>query len=50
MDPCIELNNGLKMPRLALGTWKAPPEKTKQAVITAVKAGYRWVITAFKAG
>lgn len=31
------------MPRVALGTWKAPAEKTKQAVITAVKSGYRFI-------
>jgi len=43
MDPLVELNNGLRMPRLALGTWKAPAEKTKLAVITAVKAGYRFI-------
>merc|ERR1711981_490568 len=38
---CISLNDGSKMPRLGLGTWKSPPEQTKQAIITAVKAGYR---------
>ena len=37
----LTLNNGDKMPRLGLGTWKAPPEKTKAAIITAVEAGYR---------
>jgi len=42
-DFYITLNNGTKMPRLGLGTWKAPPEKTKAAVITAVKAGYRLI-------
>jgi alcohol dehydrogenase (NADP+) len=43
MDPYVKLNNGARMPRLGLGTWKAPPEKTKEAVITAVKAGYRLI-------
>jgi len=37
------LNNGSKMPRLGLGTWKAPAEKTKEAILTAVKAGYRMI-------
>ena len=40
-DFYITLNNGAKMPRLGLGTWKAPADATKTAVITAVKAGYR---------
>ena len=31
------------MPRAALGTWKAPAEKTKEAVLTAVRAGYRFI-------
>ena len=31
------------MPRLGLGTWKAPAEKTKEAILTAVKAGYRLI-------
>ena len=39
----ISLNNGTRMPRLGLGTWKAPAEKTKAAVKTAVKAGYRTI-------
>merc|ERR1712025_1374781 len=39
----ISLNDGTKMPRLGLGTWKAPAEQTKTAVVTAVKAGYRLI-------
>lgn len=43
MDPCIVLNNGARMPRVGLGTWKAPASQTKEAVIAAVKAGYRLI-------
>ena len=43
MDPYIVLNNGARMPRVGLGTWKAPAEKTKEAVLTAVRAGYRLI-------
>jgi len=39
----VELNTGAQMPRFALGTWKAPAEKTKEAVLTAVRAGYRFI-------
>ena len=42
-DFTITLNNGSKMPRLGLGTWKAPADATKTAVVTAVKAGYRLI-------
>ena len=41
VDRTIELNTGTQIPRAALGTWKAPAEKTKEAVLTAVRAGYR---------
>jgi len=37
---------GLKVPKIALGTWKAPAEQTKDAVTTAVKAGFRFIDTA----
>jgi len=37
----VKLYDGKDMPRLGLGTWKAPAEKTKAAVKTAIKTGYR---------
>jgi hypothetical protein len=36
-EPHFELNNGARMPRLGLGTWKIPVERTKEAVIAAVE-------------
>lgn len=47
----IPLNNGQKIPALGLGT--VPPEdpsEVKNQVITAVKAGYRHIDTAWKYG
>lgn len=37
------LNNGLKMPVIGLGTWKSKPGEVYQAVIWALKAGYRQI-------
>jgi len=39
----VTLNDGTKMPTLALGTWKAEPQVVKEAVATAIEAGYRHI-------
>ena len=40
------LNNGVEIPKLGLGTWMIEGEKATQAVIDAVKSGYRHIDTA----
>lgn len=47
----FELNNGVKMPALALGTANAPHlADTKESVLAAIKAGYRHIDTAWRYG
>ena len=41
----IKLNDGLTMPVVALGVWQSH-EGTKNAVLTALKNGYRHIDTA----
>ena len=43
LSKTIKLRNGTEMPRIGLGTWKAPAEKTHTAVTTAVRTGYRLI-------
>mgnify|MGYP000812733967 CR=1 FL=1 len=42
----ITLNNGVKIPKLALGVWMIPDEETEDAVKSAINLGYRHIDTA----
>jgi len=42
----ITLNNGVEMPALGLGVFQTPPEETRDAVRSALDAGYRLIDTA----
>lgn len=42
----VILNNGVKMPFLGFGVYQIPKEDTKQAVLEALKVGYRHIDTA----
>ncbi len=42
----VILNNGVEMPIVGLGTWLSKPEDVYNAVLTAIKNGYRHIDTA----
>ena len=44
--PLLELNNGVEMPALGFGVFQTPPEETRDAVRSALEAGYRHIDTA----
>lgn len=46
-QPYMTLNDGTEMPQVGLGVWQAKDgEETRQAVATAIRAGYRMIDTA----
>ncbi len=42
----VKLNNGVQMPVLGFGVYQIPKEQTKEAVLNAIKTGYRLIDTA----
>ena len=47
LDECYVLQNGVKIPKLGLGTWQIPNGKdTYDAVSYALETGYRHIDTA----
>lgn len=39
----VKLLNGRDMPIVGLGTWRASPQETEQAVQAALDSGYRHI-------
>ncbi len=46
LDEFYKLNNGQRIPKLALGTWQTPNDVAAEIVATAIEAGYRHIDTA----
>jgi 2,5-diketo-D-gluconate reductase A len=44
--PNFTLNNGVEIPQLGFGTYMIEPEKTREAVLTALEVGFRHIDTA----
>ena len=45
-DETLTMNNGLKIPKMALGVWEIHDAETPKAVEEAIKIGYRHIDTA----
>lgn len=48
--PSFRLNTGASIPSVGFGTWQADPGVVKDAVLTAIKVGYRHIDCAFLYG
>ena len=46
LDEFYKLNNGQRIPKIALGTWQTPNDVAATAVEAAIDAGYRHIDTA----
>lgn len=46
LNECYELNNGVKIPKLGLGTWLIDNDKVVDVVKDALEVGYRHIDTA----
>ena len=46
LSETYNMNNGLKIPKLALGTWLIDDDKVAEAVRQTIKIGYRHIDTA----
>lgn len=46
LDETLTLTNGVKIPKLALGTWKIPDDQVAEVVENALQMGYQHIDTA----
>lgn len=46
MKTSFQLSNGMELPAIGFGTWRATGEEAQQAVRTAIECGYRLIDTA----